>query len=150
MRINPESLAKASSRHPWRTVGIWVVVLVAGIVSASTLLGPALTTDIDFTNSPEAKRAQQILEEQYNVGADVWSVTSYVNLYRDGHACERWNRLHPADQPRVLRFLVDEPRPPHQRPVAEHPDVHRGAPQLSRHGSGAQTARSAKGLLATL
>jgi pyruvate dehydrogenase E1 component len=49
----------------------------------------------------ETLKAQQILEEQYNVGADVWSVTSYVNLYRDGHACERWNRLHPADKARV-------------------------------------------------
>jgi pyruvate dehydrogenase E1 component len=49
----------------------------------------------------EALKAQQILEEKYGVGADVWSVTSYVNLYRDGHACERWNRLHPGDAPRV-------------------------------------------------
>jgi pyruvate dehydrogenase E1 component len=49
----------------------------------------------------EALKAQKMLEEQYNVGADVWSVTSYLNLYRDGHACERWNRLHPADKPRV-------------------------------------------------
>jgi len=49
----------------------------------------------------EAIKAQQILEEQYNVGADIWSVTSYVNLYRDGHACERWNRLHPGDKPRL-------------------------------------------------
>jgi pyruvate dehydrogenase E1 component len=49
----------------------------------------------------QALEAQKILEEKYNVGADVWSVTSYVNLYRDGHACERWNRLHPADKPRV-------------------------------------------------
>jgi len=49
----------------------------------------------------EAIKAQQILEEQYNVGADVWSVTSYVNLYRDGHAAERWNRLHPNDKPKV-------------------------------------------------
>jgi pyruvate dehydrogenase E1 component len=49
----------------------------------------------------EALKAQKILEEKYGVGADVWSVTSYVNLYRDGHACERWNRLHPADKPRV-------------------------------------------------
>ena len=49
----------------------------------------------------EAIKAQQILEEQYGVGADVWSVTSYVNLYREGHACERWNRLHPGDTPRV-------------------------------------------------
>jgi pyruvate dehydrogenase E1 component len=49
----------------------------------------------------EALKAQKLLEERYGVGADVWSVTSYVNLYRDGHACERWNRLHPADKPRV-------------------------------------------------
>jgi pyruvate dehydrogenase E1 component len=49
----------------------------------------------------QALEAQKILEEQYGVGADVWSVTSYVNLYRDGHACERWNRLHPLDKPRV-------------------------------------------------
>ena len=49
----------------------------------------------------QALEAQRILEEKYNVGADVWSVTSYVNLYRDGHACERWNRLHPAEAPRV-------------------------------------------------
>jgi pyruvate dehydrogenase E1 component len=49
----------------------------------------------------EALKAQKILEEQFNVGADVWSVPSYLNLYRDGHACERWNRLHPGDKPRV-------------------------------------------------
>ena len=30
----------------------------------STLLGPALTTDFDFTNSPEAKQAEQILQER--------------------------------------------------------------------------------------
>jgi pyruvate dehydrogenase E1 component len=49
----------------------------------------------------EAIKAQQILAEQYNVAADVWSVTSYQELYRDGHAAERWNRLHPGEKPRV-------------------------------------------------
>jgi pyruvate dehydrogenase E1 component len=49
----------------------------------------------------QALEAQRLLEERYDVGADVWSVTSYLSLYRDGHACERWNRLHPADKPRV-------------------------------------------------
>ena len=42
-----------------------------------------------------------MLEEQYDVAADVWSVTSYQELYRDGHAVERWNRLHPGEKPRV-------------------------------------------------
>jgi pyruvate dehydrogenase E1 component len=49
----------------------------------------------------QALEAQKILEEKFNVGADVWSVTSYVNLYRDGHAAERWNRLHPMEKPKV-------------------------------------------------
>ena len=45
--------------------------------------------------------AQQVLAEKYDVAADVWSVTSYPELYRDGHAVERWNRLHPAEKARV-------------------------------------------------
>jgi pyruvate dehydrogenase E1 component len=49
----------------------------------------------------EALKAQQILEEKYNVAADVWSVTSYQELYREGHAVERWNRMHPGEKPRV-------------------------------------------------
>ena len=31
----------------------------------------------------------------------MWSVTSYQELYRDAHAAERWNMLHPTDTPRV-------------------------------------------------
>jgi pyruvate dehydrogenase E1 component len=49
----------------------------------------------------EALKAQQILDEQYNVSADVWSVTSYQELYREGHATERWNRMHPGEKPRT-------------------------------------------------
>ena len=55
----------------------------------------------------EVLKAQQILEEQYDVAADVWSVTSYQELYRDGHAAERWNRLHPGEQAaRAVRDAV--------------------------------------------
>jgi pyruvate dehydrogenase E1 component len=45
--------------------------------------------------------AAQALLEKYDVAADVWSVTSYQELYRDGHSCERWNMLHPTEKPRV-------------------------------------------------
>jgi pyruvate dehydrogenase E1 component len=48
----------------------------------------------------EAVAAQEILQ-RYGVAADVWSVTSYTELYRDGHRCERWNMLHPGEAPRV-------------------------------------------------
>jgi pyruvate dehydrogenase E1 component len=49
----------------------------------------------------EAVRAQEILGDRYGVAADVWSATSYKELRRDALECERWNRLHPADPPRV-------------------------------------------------
>jgi pyruvate dehydrogenase E1 component len=49
----------------------------------------------------EVLKAQQILEEEYGVAADVWSVTSYKQLYRDGNDCDRWNMLHPGKTPRV-------------------------------------------------
>ena len=49
----------------------------------------------------EAVKAQKILAEQFNVAADVWSVTSYKELHRDALEAERWNVLHPTEQPRV-------------------------------------------------
>jgi pyruvate dehydrogenase E1 component len=60
----------------------------------------------------EVIKAQEVLEATYNVGADVWSVTSYTELYREGHACERWNMLHPGESPRVpyvTQCLKDAP-----------------------------------------
>ncbi|MHB1157852.1 MAG: pyruvate dehydrogenase (acetyl-transferring), homodimeric type [Phycisphaerales bacterium] len=44
--------------------------------------------------------AQKKLEE-FGVAADVYSVTSYIELRRDALDCERWNLLHPDDQPRT-------------------------------------------------
>jgi uncharacterized membrane protein YdfJ with MMPL/SSD domain len=64
MRLNPESLARASSRHAWTTIGIWIVILVAGFTASGAMLADALTTDFDFTNNPEAKQAQRILEQR--------------------------------------------------------------------------------------
>jgi len=48
----------------------------------------------------EVVKAQGILAD-YGVAADVWSATSYNELYRDGHSAERWNRLHPLEKARV-------------------------------------------------
>ena len=48
----------------------------------------------------EALKAQQILEEKFEIAADVWSITSFQQLHEDGVAAERWNLLHP-EQPRT-------------------------------------------------
>jgi RND superfamily putative drug exporter len=71
MRLNPESIARASSRHPWRTIGIWVVVLVGSIgVISSGMFTDALTNGIDFTNTPESKEAAQLLKDRLRSGAE--------------------------------------------------------------------------------
>ncbi len=48
-----------------------------------------------------ARDAQRELSERYAVGADLWSVTSYKNLREEALEVERWNRLHPGQEPRV-------------------------------------------------
>ena len=48
-----------------------------------------------------ALKAQSLLEEKYQVSADVWSITSYKALHRDALDAERWNRLHPGAKPRL-------------------------------------------------
>jgi pyruvate dehydrogenase E1 component len=60
----------------------------------------------------EALQAQEILDTKFGVAADVWSVTSYKQLYVDGNETDRWNRLHPGEKPRVpyvTRTLGDAP-----------------------------------------
>jgi pyruvate dehydrogenase E1 component len=48
----------------------------------------------------EAIAAAELLESDFGVAADVWSVTSFTELRRDGIEVERWNMLHPSAQPR--------------------------------------------------
>jgi pyruvate dehydrogenase E1 component len=48
----------------------------------------------------EVLAAAELLEDDFGVAADVWSVTSFTELRRDGIAVERWNMLHPVDDAR--------------------------------------------------
>ena len=49
----------------------------------------------------EVEAAAVILENNYQVAADVWSLTSVNELQREGKAATRWNMLHPQEEPRV-------------------------------------------------
>jgi len=51
--------------------------------------------------------AQDLLSAQYDVAADVWSATSYKALREDALSVERWNRLHPHDDPKVP-YVVEQ------------------------------------------
>ena len=48
-----------------------------------------------------ALRAQELLRDDWGVQSDVWSVTSWNELRRDGLAADRHNLLHPDDEPKV-------------------------------------------------
>src|SRR5690606_39272534 len=50
---------------------------------------------------PWALEAQQLLAADWNVAADVWSVTSWSELRRDGLAADEHNLLEPDAEPRV-------------------------------------------------
>jgi pyruvate dehydrogenase E1 component len=48
-----------------------------------------------------AMEARELLRAEWGVSADAWSVTSYSELRKDALSVERWNRLHPGEQPRA-------------------------------------------------
>jgi len=49
----------------------------------------------------EVIEAAEMLEKDWNVVADIWSITSYNELAREARDCERWNMLHPEKTARV-------------------------------------------------
>jgi len=49
----------------------------------------------------EVIAAAHMLEDEWNVAADIWSVTSFNELRRDGLDAERWNMLHPTRKART-------------------------------------------------
>jgi pyruvate dehydrogenase E1 component len=62
----------------------------------------------------EVLAAAELLENEWSVRSDVWSVTSFNELQRDGVAARRWNLLHPQEPPRrsfVEESLRDRPGP---------------------------------------
>jgi len=58
----------------------------------------------------ECIAAAALLEKQFGVMADIFSITSFSELRRDALECERSNLLHPADAPRVpyVRTMLAE------------------------------------------
>ena len=78
-----------------------------------------------------AMEARTLLADDWGVDADAWSVTSYKSLREDCLSAERWNRLHPGEDPRVP--LVTESLAGSDGPVVAVTDFVRAVPdQISR------------------
>ena len=63
VNISTESLARVSATHPWKVIGIWLLVLLAAFVMITNFLDGGLTTKFEFVNEPEVKRGEKLLEE---------------------------------------------------------------------------------------
>ncbi len=129
MKINPESLARASSRHPWRVIGIWGLLFVVMIGVSSTLLSGVLNNDISFTNKPESIKAQDIIDSQFTA-AEVGASTEYVIVHSDSLTVD-----DPAYQTYVKQIqgalaakkdLVVEPPTSYYDALAQSPDAAAG------------------------
>ena len=63
-KLSPERITRLTARRPWVTIGLWVALVVIALFLVATLLSDGITTKFDFTNVPESKRADNLLEEK--------------------------------------------------------------------------------------
>jgi pyruvate dehydrogenase E1 component len=78
----------------------------------------------------EVIAASAILAKDFGVSANIWSVTSFTELHRQGIEIQRWNMLHPEEKPRscyVYDCLKD-----HQGPVVAATDYVKTYPNQIR------------------
>jgi len=78
----------------------------------------------------EVIAAAELLARDFDVVADVWSVTSFTELRRDGIEVERWNMLHPTSTPR--RSFVSQSLDGRRGPVIASTDYLRAFPDQIR------------------
>ncbi|MBI5105326.1 MAG: pyruvate dehydrogenase (acetyl-transferring), homodimeric type [Solirubrobacterales bacterium] len=78
----------------------------------------------------EVLAGAELLREDWDVEAEVFSVTSFTELHRDGIAADRWSRLHPTEAPRApyVQEVLGQPG----TPVVAASDYQRALPELIR------------------
>ncbi len=62
--FSTSGLARICSRHPWRTIGVWVIILLLAGFAASSI-ADVLTTSASLTTEPESVVGEQLLEDQF-------------------------------------------------------------------------------------
>jgi pyruvate dehydrogenase E1 component len=78
----------------------------------------------------EALAAAELLERDWNIGADVWSVTSFTELRRSGLEIDRWNRLNSTEEPKST--WIEHSLGSTTGPVVAASDYVRAVPDLIR------------------
>jgi pyruvate dehydrogenase E1 component len=108
--------------------------ILRGMHRVAQARSPAATPTVQLMGSGtilrEVLAAAELLEKDFGVGADVWSVTSYAELRRDGMDVERWNTLNPTSKQRAS--YVEECLSATRGPVVAASDYVRALPDLIR------------------
>jgi len=102
VRLSTQTVAAASARHPWRTIGAWIATVVLAVVAIVTLLGGSLTTEGAPTNNPESERADEALFRALPPDPRT-AVTDIVVVRSAAHAVES-----PEFEAYVRDFLADD------------------------------------------
>jgi pyruvate dehydrogenase E1 component len=117
--------------QPAEPAGVDVEGLLKGIyryAPAPETTGPKAQLLASGTGMQWALKAQQLLAQDWGVGADVWSVTSWTELRRDAVTVEEHNLLNPGDQPR--KPYVQQKLEGTEGPVIAVSDFMRAVPDL--------------------
>jgi putative drug exporter of the RND superfamily len=85
--FSTQNLASSSARHPWRTIGAWIVVFVLAIAAIVSLLGGSLTTEGTPTNNPQSQRALDLQEQAFPRDAGT-TVTDIVVVRSDRYTVD--------------------------------------------------------------
>jgi len=100
MRFSTEAIARACSRHPWRTIGVWLAVLVLSFGAIGVFLSEALTGGEEVTSPTDSKRGDELMFERFRpTNEELEQRTSEVVLIRGESAAERGEAL--ADELRA-------------------------------------------------
>ena len=117
MKLSTESIALACARHPWRTIGAWIVLVVVSFVVIATLFGD-LTTEGEVTSATDSKRVDELRFERFTPTAEDFQqqVSEVVVI-----SLEEGTLDDPAVEERV-QALADELREVGATNVVTHAD----------------------------
>jgi RND superfamily putative drug exporter len=61
--LSTNGVAEACARHPWRVLGLWLLIIALGVILASGLEG-SLNNDNDFTSNPDSQQANTLIDQR--------------------------------------------------------------------------------------
>ena len=124
--MNTEPLARAAALHPWRTIIVWIVAVVAAFAAVGgTGVFDKLSTDAHLTNNPESQQAYDLIGRHYR-GTDFTTEVVVVRndaLARDDPAFQaQLRQLTRAARATGAVADAGEPQVVAGRPRRPHPD----------------------------